>query len=321
MGERGHRVNVNYHQWMLEDEVRNQALEAMIEALVRPGDVVADLGTGTGILAALAARAGAARVYAVDASPIVRLARQMAADNGLDNITFIEGDIATVDLPEPVDVAFSECLGNFAFGDAMFGALHTFRERSMRPGGRVGPVEVRLFGQPIDARLNWRPAKFWQTPWRGLDLSAFSQGDAEFVRVIGAVPSFLSAEPKEILTFDPWDRADGYTLSQSWTLGRDRIVNGVCVWFDVDWAPGQTMTTAATAEETHWSQGLFPFPQREACAGDTIELTIAIAFDEHEKPAYTWSNVWRSADGTIIERHECRDFEHFGPPMDSSESV
>jgi SAM-dependent methyltransferase len=320
MGARGHRVNVSYHQWMLEDEVRNDALAAMVEALVRPGDVVADLGTGTGILAVLARRAGASRVYAVDASPIVRLARQMAIDNGVDGIAFIEGDIAAVELPEPVDVAFSECLGNTAFGDSMFGALGAFKRRWLKPGGRVGPTEVRLLGQPMDARLNWRPPRFWQTPWRGLDLSAFAHGDAEVVRVIRAVPSFLFASAQTLLVLDPWDRAESYDVSAEWTLDRDRVVNGVCVWFD-DWAPGVAMTTAADAEETHWSQSYFPLPQREAAAGDRLELRIAIAFDENEVPAYTWTGTWRAGDGTIIERHECKDFEHFGPTMDSDAPV
>ncbi len=321
MGSTGHQVDISYHQWMLQDEVRNDALAAMVEALVRPGDVVADLGTGTGILAVLARRAGAARVYAVDASPIVRLARQMAADNGVDGITFIEGDIAQVELPEPVDVAFSECLGNVAFGDAMFGALGTFARRWMKADGRLGPSQVRVLGQPMDARLNWRPATFWQTPWRGLDLSAFAQGDSEVVRVIRAVPAFLYAEPQTLLAFDPWNRAETYDVSAEWTLGKDRVVNAVCAWFDVDWAPGVTMSTSAPSPETHWSQAMFPLPQREASAGDRLELRIAIAFGEGEKPAYRWVGTWRSPDGTIIERHECKDFEHFGPSMDSDASV
>lgn len=321
MAARGHLVNVEYHQWMLEDEVRNRALEAMVGALVRPGDVVADLGTGTGILAVLARKAGAARVYGIDASPIARLARRMAADNGIDGVTFLEGDVATIELPEPVDVAFSECLGNLAFGDAMFDAMRSFRGRWVKEGGRVGPVEVRLFAQPMDARLNWEPSRFWHQPWRGLDLSAFAHGDAELLRVIRAVPAFLFAEPRRLLTFDPWDRAEDYTLQASWSFDRARVVNGVCTWFEVDWAPGVTMTTSPDAESTHWHQVCLPLPQRSVEPGDRLELAIAIAFEEHEAPAYRWIGTWRSADGTIAERHECRDFEHFGPPMDSGAQV
>ena len=45
---------------MLIDHTRTLAFQRAIEAVVRPGDVTIDVGTGSGILAMLAARAGAA---------------------------------------------------------------------------------------------------------------------------------------------------------------------------------------------------------------------------------------------------------------------
>lgn len=52
--------------WFLSSDV----LVAAIERLVRPGDRVLDLGTGTAIGALAAARAGASRVLATDADPV-----------------------------------------------------------------------------------------------------------------------------------------------------------------------------------------------------------------------------------------------------------
>jgi len=58
------------HARMLHDDRRTgDFLEALAEA-VRPGDVVLDIGTGSGVLAIAACRAGARRVYAVEASDI-----------------------------------------------------------------------------------------------------------------------------------------------------------------------------------------------------------------------------------------------------------
>jgi predicted RNA methylase len=50
----------------LADEQRTLAFKAAIEAAVKPGDVVLDVGTGSGVMSMLAARSGARRVYAVE---------------------------------------------------------------------------------------------------------------------------------------------------------------------------------------------------------------------------------------------------------------
>lgn len=50
----------------LADEQRTLAFKAAIEAAVKPGDAVLDVGTGSGVMSVLAARSGARRVYAVE---------------------------------------------------------------------------------------------------------------------------------------------------------------------------------------------------------------------------------------------------------------
>ena len=103
---------------MLADDVRMSAYAAAIERVVKPGDIVIDLGAGLGILSFLAVKAGAARVYAIEKGDAIELARQVAAHNGLDDrIEFVasnSNDVLASQLERPADVLLSETLGSFA---------------------------------------------------------------------------------------------------------------------------------------------------------------------------------------------------------------
>ncbi|MCD6352148.1 MAG: 50S ribosomal protein L11 methyltransferase, partial [Armatimonadetes bacterium] len=68
------------------------------------GDVIADVGTGTGILAIAAALLGAARVYATDADPLaVRAARANARLNGVAEVVAASAGEYLAGVPAPLD--------------------------------------------------------------------------------------------------------------------------------------------------------------------------------------------------------------------------
>lgn len=104
-------------------------------AEIAPGEAVLDIGTGTGVVAITAARAGA-RVNAVDLTPaLLEVARENAQMAGLSDIDWVEGDAES--LPYP-DATFDVVLSQFGhmFAPQPHVAIAEMR-RVLKPSGRV----------------------------------------------------------------------------------------------------------------------------------------------------------------------------------------
>lgn len=101
-----------YHHMMLINAPRMAAFRGAIDRTVRPGDHVLEAGAGTGVLSMLAARAGAAHVWAVEHNPdLAALARRTVARNGLaDRVTVVDGAAEAFRPPVPIDVVICEML-------------------------------------------------------------------------------------------------------------------------------------------------------------------------------------------------------------------
>src|SRR5215813_5909517 len=167
MPGRGHDAPLDYHRRLLDDGHRLAAYERALRQVVRPGDVVLDIGAGTGILALLAARLGAARVHAVESMPIAAAARALARANGLgDRVVVHEADLREMPAVEPVDVVVGDFLGAFLADDLMLAAAAA-ATRWLRPGGRFVPKSVELFLAPV-GDFNFPAVDFAASPALGV---------------------------------------------------------------------------------------------------------------------------------------------------------
>ena len=138
------------HARMLHDHRRTSDYIAALRTAVRPGDVVVDIGTGSGVLAIAAARVGARHVYAIEASDIADVAERVFASNGVqDRVTLIRGWSREIELPEPADLLVAEVIGNEPFEEEILETTLDARRRLLKPGARLIPHTLELLARPL----------------------------------------------------------------------------------------------------------------------------------------------------------------------------
>ena len=148
---------LEHHLDLLKDKARVQAyFRAMRENEDSfAGKVVLEVGCGLGLLTILAARAGARKVYAVEATKAAAaFARRLVQSHGLENVvTVFETTVETIELPEQVDVIISEFMGHFLLRESMIDSVIFARDRFLKPGGAIFPSHCKMLLAPCSSQI------------------------------------------------------------------------------------------------------------------------------------------------------------------------
>ena len=300
------------HRTMIRDRVRTGAFRRAINAVVRPGDTVLDVGAGSGILSMFAARAGAARVYAVERTPIAGLAEQLAAANGVaDTVTVIHGDVIDIELPEPVDVIVSEWLGGFGIDEGMLAPVIAARDRWLKPGGVMIPHTVTAWTALVHDRYLADMIAFLREDPFGLKLEVLVEDTVNEIIYSGTFRHLaaddLRSEPGQLWTTN----ADRILLEQAQAphhaetllpVHERGTANALALWFSAELAPGISLSVGPGDPPTHW--GMTTAPLRSA-----VQLTPGIAVGARvrtapARPMGTWTRWAIALPGGDWEEHD-----------------
>ena len=288
---------------MIADRARTEAYAAALKRFVRPGSVVLDIGTGTGIFALLACRFGARRVFAVEPADAVQTAREIAAAQGLDDrIDFIQGVSTRVELPERADVIVSDLRGALPLFHHAVPSLIDARERLLAPGGVMIPRADRLLAAVVSApEIYDRVVSPWDEGSFDFDMGAARR------RVVNTWTRGEVADEQRLTDAGEWTTLDYASIDGpdargrlEWEAARGGTAHGVSVWFDADLGDGIGYSTGP-GTKTVYGTPFFPWETPvEVKAGDRIEVEIVarLVGDDY---VWFWSSRVRRDGATLAD--------------------
>lgn len=302
---------VDEHREYLEDRIRVAAFRQAIGELVKSGDVVLDLGCGTGILGLLACRAGAKRVYSVDDGGMAQLARDIAQSNDYgDRIRVLKGLSTRIDLPEKADVVIADQIGRFGFEAGVLEYFADAARRLLKPAARAIPASVSLWVAPVEHAAQWKRIDFWGQRPAGF---AFEPA-LEIARNTGYPVKLharqLLGEPVEGATLATLSHgAQPIAFSADIRIDRAGTLHGIGGWFSAQLSPSVEMSNSPLAKKRIKRRNVF-FPIAQAvpvARGDRVLLSFSIL---PQDTIVTWKVEVRPASAGKRDANSVVRFTH-----------
>ena len=268
-----------YHASLLRDSARVQAYSQSLADVVRPRDVVLDIGTGTGLLAFLASRLGARRVFAVEHGPAIELARAVALEGAFgDRVVILEGRSTEIDLPERVDVIVTETLWNFGLGEGLLGAVVDARDRFLVEGGTIVPRTLELQCSLVDSPVLYQDlVNVWDRPIDGVDFSPLRSFATNNVHVAAFSQADLLTEPVSLAKISLLEAREADVWAEvTCRVTRSGTAHGIAGWFRADLSDRIALSNAPPLLTPSWDHAFLPLAVPiELEAGSTATIAVA----------------------------------------------
>ena len=278
---------------MIADKVRTDAYARALRKAVGPESVVLDIGAGTGILSLLACQYGARKVYAVEPSDAINVARQIATDNGYaDRIEFIQALSTEIDLPEKANVIVCDIRGTLVPFQQQVLSITDARQRMLTPEGVLIPQRDSLWAAVVEAPDAYNNiVDPWEKSRFELNMNAARRiVTNSWIRMRASAEQLLS-EPRCWAVID-YTTVDSPNLDAvvRFQVTRDGIGHGLQLWFDAELIDGVGFSNAPEQPELIYGAGFFPWSSPVPLAsGDTVVVRLRANLSGDE---YVWS--WES---------------------------
>src|SRR5215469_1276689 len=291
--------SVSNYLRMLADLGRTQAYAAALRKAVRPGSVVAEIGTGPGYFAMLACQLGARRVYAMEVADVIEIARQIIGQNGYaETIQLIPSKSTAVELPERADVIISDLHGVLPLNDDAVSSIIHARESLLSPGGRLIPRREIIWAGIVESQASYDrvvppPANLHAD----FDLGLVRRMAANTWKRVQLKESEILAPPQVWATLDHETVTDaGCSGRLDFQVSRQGTAHGIALWFDSELYEDVGFSNCPGGPEHIFGQGFFPFEEPiTAGPGTRITVQLRAAYAASE---YVWCWDTTAADNT-----------------------
>jgi type II protein arginine methyltransferase len=271
-----------WHFAMLNDTERNTALVEALERILPVGATVLDIGSGSGLIAMAAIRAGARRVITCEMNPLLaEIARQNIEAHGMsDAITVISKPSYLLrvgrDLPAPVDVLVSEIVDCALIGEGLLPSIRHARAHLLAPGGLMLPSAARLYGQLLHSEAVLALNRVDKASEFDVSLMNAVATSGHFPVRLNTWPHRMMSRQVRLVDFDlsraPLDPGARWVTFEATADGE---AHGLVAWFELDLGGGITLSNAPQNTASHWMQAMAlfdtPVPVR---AGENVSIHL-----------------------------------------------
>lgn len=261
------------------DQIRVDAYQKAIAKHIKPEHTVLDLGRGGGILALLAAASNPKKIYSIDHSDFIEVAKEIAGKVTDYPINFQKINSRSFNPPEKLDVILHEQTGVDLFEEDIIENLLDLKRRVLKKGGKIFPGKFELYIEPFSLKPEFR------VPFRE------GKEKNNSYRFINAEPSTISrylCSPKPALSIDLNDE----NFTGKFTVPRQKkavenagLMDGACIFFRVIFDDEISFSTSPLHGKT--SSGNHYFRTRKKFCEPGKTLTYDINMDQYFKPE-TW---------------------------------
>jgi type II protein arginine methyltransferase len=270
-----------WHFEMLNDEQRNAAFESALANAVTPETVVLDIGSGTGLLAMMAARAGARETVTCEmVTPLAQLARDTVARNGLaERIVILDKKSTAVvvndEMRQKANLLVTETVDCGLLGEGIVPSITHAKAHLLTEDARIIPCGATIYAMLVESR-RLRNLNYVQTA-AGFDVGLINQfATADYFPVRLAAFEYVAlTDPFAVFDFDfvrDTITPDSKTLSVPIT--RDGTGHCIVFWFDMQ-LDEEISISNEPGSTTHWEQALQCLPADVPVqAGETFTIGV-----------------------------------------------